>query len=88
MTSMSNTVMRGPRRSHGPRHTGLGYLRLPKSGLAKLALAKPNGEVETTTFGFCCLGFLGSRLLRRCFWGIGTPSDRRMGAKVRDPQPP
>ena len=42
-------------------------MRLPMIGLAKLALAEANGEVETMTFGFCCLGFLGSRLLRRFF---------------------
>jgi hypothetical protein len=34
---------------------------------ARLDLAEENGEPETTTFGFCCLGFLGSRLLRRFF---------------------
>jgi hypothetical protein len=47
----------------------LGYLRLVV--LAGLGLADAKGELETTTFGLFCFGFLGSRLLRRFFWDIG-----------------
>ena len=63
----AGATKRGPRPSPDPRHLGLGYLRLARAALAGLGLAEENGEVETTTFGFCCLGFFGSRLLRRFF---------------------
>ena len=60
----------------GPRTRALGYLRLAAIALAGLELAEANGEVETTTFALFCLGFLTSRLLRRCFCDMGTPSGR------------
>lgn len=38
--------------------------------LAGLVWPVAKGEVEITTFSLFCLGFLASRLLRRCFWDI------------------
>ena len=58
---------------------GLGYLRL--LALAGLELADAKGDLETTTFGLFCFGFLGSRLLRRFFWDIGIPSVAWTGAR-------